>query len=133
MSISTMTNLAFRIPAFRRLVLVSLFVGVVAAMPFAARAQHKLAASAEGQPYIAPASEDAEHAIKRFKAAPGLKVDLWAAEPLLANPVAFCFDEKGRAYVCETFRLGAGVDDIRGIMPWLDEDLASRSVDDRVS
>ena len=42
--------------------------------------------------------------------APGLKVDLWAAEPLLANPVAFNFDEHGRAYVCETFRLHAGVE-----------------------
>ena len=27
---------------------------------------------------------------------PGLKVELFAAEPLLANPVAFCIDEKGR-------------------------------------
>ena len=29
---------------------------------------------------------------------------MWAAEPLLANPVAFCFDEKGRCFVAETFR-----------------------------
>src|SRR2546429_10019207 len=52
---------------------------------------------------------------------------------MLANPVAFDFDEKGRAYVCETFRLNAGVDDIRGIMDWLDEELASRSVDERLA
>lgn len=63
----------------------------------------------------------------------GLKVDLWAAEPMVLNPVAFTFDEKGRAYVCETFRLGAGVDDIRNLMSWLDEELASRSVDDRLA
>jgi quinoprotein glucose dehydrogenase len=103
------------------------------ATPSAARAQHKLAASGEGQPFIAPASEEGQQAIKRFKPAPGLKVDLWAAEPLLANPVAFSFDEKGRAYVCETFRLGAGVDDIRGIMGWLNEELASRTVDERLA
>jgi quinoprotein glucose dehydrogenase len=52
---------------------------------------------------------------------------------MLANPVAFNFDEKGRAYVCETFRLHAGVDDIRGLMDWLDEELASRRVDDRLA
>lgn len=82
-------------------------------------------------PRVAPASGEGELAIKRMQVAPGLKIDLWAAEPLLANPVTFVFDEKGRAYVCETFRLGAGVDDIRGIMSWLDEELASRSVNER--
>src|SRR5436190_1528771 len=76
---------------------------------------------------------EAEQAIKLFKVAPGLTVSLWAAEPMVLNPVAFSFDEKGRAYVCETFRLNAGVDDIRGIMDWLDEELASRTVDDRLA
>src|SRR5437660_3058580 len=98
-----------------------------------AEAQHQQADSRESKAFVAPASDEGELAIKKFQGAPGLKVDLWAAEPMLANPVAFCFDEKGRAYVCETFRLGAGVDDIRGIMDWLNEDLASRSVDDRLS
>ena len=42
------------------------------------------------------ASREAELAMKKFKLAPGLKVDLWAAEPQLANPVAFCIDERGR-------------------------------------
>jgi quinoprotein glucose dehydrogenase len=102
-------------------------------LPFSAAAQHKLSSGQEGQAYIAPASEDATLAIKRFKPGPGLKVDLWAAEPMLANPVSFCFDEKGRVYVAETFRLGAGVDDIRGIMDWLDEELASRTVDERLA
>ena len=77
--------------------------------------------------------KEAELAIKNFEVPAGLKVDLWAAEPALANPVAFNFDELGRAYVCETYRLHAGVDDIRGIMDWLDEELASRSVDDRLA
>lgn len=101
--------------------------------PFAGGAQHKLSIAREGQSYIAPASGEGELAIKRIQPAAGLKVDLWAAEPMLANPVAFCFDEKGRAYVCETFRLGAGVDDILGIMDWLDEELASRSPDERMA
>src|SRR5882724_6647516 len=85
------------------------------------------------KPFIAPASNEGEMAIKLFQVAHGLRVDLWAAEPMLANPVAFNFDEKGRAYVCETFRLHSGVDDIRGIMDWLDEELACRTVDDRLA
>jgi quinoprotein glucose dehydrogenase len=104
----------------------------LALLPFIASAQHKLSESQEGQAYVAAASDDAELAIKHIKPAAGLKVDLWAAEPMLANPVAFCFDERGRVYVCETFRLAAGVDDIRGIMSWLDEELASRSADERL-
>ena len=96
-------------------------------------AQHSPGLPAAIPPKIAAASDEGERALKLFTVAPGLKVDLWAAEPMLANPVAFNFDEKGRAYVCETFRLHAGVDDIRGIMPWLDEELASRSVDDRLA
>src|SRR6267378_377451 len=96
-------------------------------------AQHRVSPIATTNEFIAPASNQGELAIKRFQIAPGLKVDLWAAEPMLANPVAFNFDEKGRAYVCETFRLGAGVDDIRQIMDWLDEELASRTVDDRLA
>src|SRR5256714_13142397 len=99
----------------------------------AALAQAPAAQSKTTTPFIAPASNEAELAMKLFKVPPGLRVDLWAAEPMLANPVAFNFDEKGRAYVCETFRLGAGVDDIRGIMDWLDEELAARTVDDRLA
>jgi quinoprotein glucose dehydrogenase len=62
-----------------------------------------------------------------------LKIELFAAEPLLANPVAFCIDEKGRFYVAETFRLGAGVTDTREHMNWLDDDLACQTVADRVA
>src|SRR5205807_9817518 len=109
-----------------------LFVSLLAMGPPAARAQHELSEGVRA-PRIAPASDEGELAIKKFQVPPGLKVDLWAAEPMFANPVAFNFDEKGRAYVCETFRLNAGVDDIRGIMDWLDEELASRSVDDRLA
>ena len=70
-----------------------------------------------------------ELAIKQFKVAPGLRVDLWAAEPLLANPVAFAPDAQGRWYVAETFRLHAGVTDIRGHMNWLEQELASTSLE----
>lgn len=97
------------------------------------QAQHRVASATATNEFVAPASNQGTLAIKQFQVAPGLKVDLWAAEPMLANPVAFNFDEKGRAYVCETFHLGAGVDDIRQIMDWLDEELACRTVDDRTA
>ena len=84
-------------------------------------------------PKIAPASEEATRAIRTFRVPQGLRVELFAAEPLLANPVAFCLDEKGVMYVAETFRLHAGVTDTRSHMNWLDDDLASRTVADRVA
>ena len=79
---------------------------------------------------IQPASDEGNRAMKGFKLADGLSVDLVAAEPLLANPVAFDIDEKGNFYVVESFRLHKGVTDIRQHMNWLDEELASQSVED---
>jgi len=84
-------------------------------------------------PPVQPASGEAEAAIKRFRVPKGLKVELAAAEPLLANPVAFSIDEHGRFYVAETFRLHAGVTDIRGHMDWLDEELAVKTIEERVA
>ena len=76
---------------------------------------------------------DAEIAIERFSTPPDLEVSLVAAEPDIANPVAFTIDERGRFYVVETFRLFAGVTDTRRNMYWLDDDLACRTVEDRVA
>ncbi len=70
---------------------------------------------------------------KRIQVPDGFKVDLFAAEPMVANPVCFAVDEKNRFYVAETFRLHDGVTDIRSHMDWLDDDLACRTVDDRVA
>jgi quinoprotein glucose dehydrogenase len=39
----------------------------------------------------------------------GITVKLFAAEPDVANPVAFAIDEQGRVFVCETFRQNRGV------------------------
>lgn len=84
-------------------------------------------------PKIAKASDEAQKAIARFQIDKSLKVDLWAAEPMLAHPVSFCFDEKGVCYVAESFRINNGVTDTRGHMYWLDDDLACRTVADRVA
>src|SRR4051794_15276787 len=76
---------------------------------------------------------DVEQARSRIRVPQGFQVTAWAAEPQLANPVAFAVDGKGRVYVAETFRLHAGVGDIRGHMSWLDDDLSCRSVADRAA
>ena len=81
------------------------------------------------------ATREAKRAMSRFKIPDGLKIDLFAADPLLANPVAFCFDERGRLFVAEAYRIGSGrgVEDNRGHMYWLDDDLAAKTVEDRVA
>ena len=68
----------------------------------------------EYQPKVHGPSKEGENAIPRIKVPAPLKVSLFAAEPMLANPVGFTFDNKGRCFVVETFRLGNGVFDNRG-------------------
>ncbi len=79
------------------------------------------------------AFDQAEKDAERFRVPKGLKVDVFAAEPQLANPVQMCTDQQGRFWIAETFRyrLG-GVIDVRDVT-WWDEDLASKTVEDRVN
>ena len=51
-----------------------------------------------------------EQALKSFKLAPGIKLELVAAEPLVQEPVAIAFASDGRMFVVE----------MRGYMPDLD-------------
>lgn len=80
-------------------------------------------------PVITPA---AKLATKAFQIPEGFKLETVASEPNLANPVAFCFDPQGRIFVAETYRVGKGIEDNRHHKDWLDEDLAARTVADRV-
>ncbi len=83
-------------------------------------------------PTIAEASNEGELAIQRIQVPEGLKVELFAAEPLVANPVALWVDEHGRIYVCETFRqVRAVTDNRKHTRAWVDDDLAARTVADR--
>ena len=87
-------------------------------------------------------AKDGTNAMKAFKFDGGLKVELWASEPLLANPVSFSPDEHGRWYISESYRqegrsengkpLIGGVVDNRGHMNWLDDDIASRTIEERL-
>ena len=84
-------------------------------------------------PEISPASHEGQLMIEQFQKPDDLKIELFAAEPQLANPVALTVGDKGNVYVVETFRLHAGVTDTRGHMNWLLDDLACRSTLDRVA
>ncbi|HZZ43592.1 MAG TPA: HEAT repeat domain-containing protein [Tepidisphaeraceae bacterium] len=79
------------------------------------------------------AFEQAEKDAAKFKLTKGLEISVFAAEPQLANPVQMCTDQKGRWWIAETFRyrLG-GVVDVRNV-DWWDEDLASKTVEDRIA
>ncbi len=76
---------------------------------------------------------DPEMAIKQFKIPSGFKADLFTAEPQLANPVSLAFDERGRVFLAETFRLVTSVYDIRSHMNMYLDDLACRTVEDRAA
>ncbi len=106
---------------------------LAAALAPAPRAQDDTAAPDAYAPPIEAASDEGARAMETFRLPAGFAVAQYAAEPLLANPVAFAFDARGRLFVCETFRLHAGVTDIRSHMDWLDDDLAARTVADRLA
>ena len=83
-------------------------------------------------PVVAARSDAPMKASAAFGMPAGMAVKLFAAEPDVANPVAFAVDEQGRVFVCETFRQNRGVSDNRGhTSEWVDADLASQSVEDR--
>jgi hypothetical protein len=44
---------------------------------------------------------EAKDALKTFKIRPGFKLELAAAEPDVVDPIAMCFDERGRMFVIE--------------------------------
>ncbi|MFO0827650.1 MAG: HEAT repeat domain-containing protein [Phycisphaerales bacterium] len=57
---------------------------------------------------------------------------LYAMEPLVRDPVAFCFDERGRIYIAESARQERGIEDNRSSPFWLMDDLQSQTIDDRL-
>jgi len=70
----------------------------------------------QSQPPGPPVSP--EKAIEKMDVPPGFSVELVASEPQLVNPVAMCFDEKGRIWVTESLeyprrRAGIGRDRVK--------------------
>ena len=86
------------------------------------------------EPTVAAASEEAAQQLANFRLPQGWQASLWAAEPMVANPVAFAIDDRGRIYLCESFRQEQGVTDNRSHDErWIDRDLAARTVADRIA
>jgi quinoprotein glucose dehydrogenase len=85
------------------------------------------------EPIVAEASDEGQRAMKGFKYPSDWQINLFAAEPDVANPVAFYLDYQGRVFVCESFRQGKGIEDNRKHGEWLDEDLAAQTVEDRLA
>nr|MDQ3625498.1 PQQ-dependent sugar dehydrogenase [Verrucomicrobiota bacterium] len=109
----------------------SLLAGSAAAVPPGTVEQDPGAAATAAA--TARALKEAQNAMKAFKTDPGIKVELFATEPLLANPVAFYPDEKGRWFIAESYRQEKGVEDNRAHGNWLNDDIASRTIGDRLA
>jgi len=81
---------------------------------------------------IKSASDEGQRQIANFQIPEGFAAKLWAAEPQLANPVAFYVDYRGRVFVAETFRQEVdGVPDNRSHRYWLEDDLRLETVEER--
>ena len=76
-------------------------------------------------------SAELDLAVKKLRLTPGFKAEVFAAEPLIQNPVSFAFDEQGKAFVVETHRRRTSVFDIRNHPDWLEADFSFRTVADR--
>ena len=85
-------------------------------------------------PSVAAASEEGQQSLAGFQIPAAWRANLFAAEPDVANPVAFKIDHRGRVWVCESFRQGIGVTDNRKHdRNWVNDDLASQTVGDRLA
>ena len=85
-----------------------------------------------GPPDLPDGRARGEKLIPSYRTPAGLKVELFAAEPMLASPVAISLDEKGRVYVAEEYRFNLGTEENRTRAFFLDDDLQIRTLDDRL-
>ncbi len=106
---------------------------LIACTASAALAQPPAPQKKAGQPGAPVAIRDAELAARSIQVPDGMRLGIFATEPMVGNPVALGIDERGRVYVAETYRLYRGVTDTRRHMNWLNDDMACRTVDDRVA
>jgi quinoprotein glucose dehydrogenase len=105
---------------------------VVVAFPVAGRAQ-QVEAPVRDEPVVLGDDGSAAAARARIAVAGGMAVELFAAEPFCANLVALDVLPDGRCFVVETFRRDKQVLDMRDWPQWVEDDLAARTVDDRVA
>ncbi|MBA4187158.1 MAG: glucose dehydrogenase [Planctomycetaceae bacterium] len=89
------------------------------------------------EPVVEPTLPDGTDAalkqIPTFRVPAGMKVELYAAEPMLASPVAIGLDEKNRVFVAEEYRFNQGTEENRTRGFLLDDDLQIRTPEDRLA
>lgn len=74
----------------------------------------------------------AQKQMATFRVPAGLSVDLFAAEPKLASPVAIGLDEHNRVFVAEEYRFNLGTEENRTRPFLLEDDLQLQTTDDRL-
>ena len=85
------------------------------------------------EPEIAEASNEGAESMSAIRIPEGWEIKLFAAEPDVANVVAFDIDNRGRLFACESFRQSRGVTDNRAHdEQWVLADLAAETVQDRI-
>ncbi|WP_278468846.1 PVC-type heme-binding CxxCH protein [Gimesia maris] len=97
---SSISASRFRLSVFAFALISILLTGLTLTVQSADKTESKpkVDYSAE-MPRILPLTP--EEAVKSFKIHPDFEIQLVAAEPLVRDPVAMCFDARGRAYVVE--------------------------------
>lgn len=86
----------------------------------------------EPDPPLPDGTKQAKDAIATFRFPKEFKVELFAAEPMLASPVAISLDEKNRVFVAEEFRFNRGTEENRTRGFLLEDDLRIQTVEDRL-
>ena len=83
--------------------------------------------------FLLIASPTAAESFDLMQVPEGFTKQLIASEPLVMDPVSFCFDDQGHILVAESFRQEHGVPDNRSSPFWLEDDLASQTIEDRLA
>ncbi len=78
-------------------------------------------------------TQAATAAMAAFRLPEGFTAELFAADPMLTNPIAFCLDEHGRVYVAEDHRFLEGTPENRSHNFMLDDDLQVTTLADRLA
>ena len=76
-------------------------------------ASHVALDAADEAPAVRPRKagsliDSPEVALRKVTVAPGLQVDLFAAEPDVRQPIAMCWDERGRLWIAENYTYSDG-------------------------
>lgn len=89
--------------------------------------------AALAQEILPDGSKAAVLAISGFRIPDGMRMEVFAAEPQVASPVAICIDEKGRVYAAEEYRFNRGTPENRTQDFFLTDDLQIDSLEDRLA